>query len=78
MVLDIDLFREEKGGNPQLIRQSQEKRFQNPAIVDRVIEYDQEWRGGLCQFPFTLITLSCLQKNFEKFSLFKFDTVRII
>ncbi|KIH63246.1 serine--tRNA ligase domain protein [Ancylostoma duodenale] len=44
MVLDMDLFREEKGGNPEKIRTSQRHRYQDPALVDKVIETDQAWR----------------------------------
>ncbi|CAB3406122.1 unnamed protein product [Caenorhabditis bovis] len=44
MVLDMDLFREEKGGNPELIRDSQRKRYKDPKLVDEVIALDQQWR----------------------------------
>ncbi|VDM41030.1 unnamed protein product [Toxocara canis] len=44
MVLDMDLFREEKGGNPELIRESQRKRYKDVTLVDRVIDCDQKWR----------------------------------
>lgn len=44
MVLDIALFREEKGGNPELIRDSQRKRYADVGLVDKVISLDQEWR----------------------------------
>ncbi|VDK59246.1 unnamed protein product [Anisakis simplex] len=44
MVLDMDLFREEKGGNPELIRESQRKRYKDVKLVDRVIDCDQKWR----------------------------------
>nr|CDJ83691.1 Seryl-tRNA synthetase and Aminoacyl-tRNA synthetase domain containing protein [Haemonchus contortus] len=44
MVLDMDLFREEKGGNPEAIRNSQRQRYCDPSIVDKVIELDQAWR----------------------------------
>lgn len=44
MVLDIDLFREEKGGNPEIIRDSQKKRFKDLALVDKVLDADKLWR----------------------------------
>jgi len=45
MVLDMDLFREEKGGDPEKIRESQRKRYaKDVTLVDRVIELDKEWR----------------------------------
>uniref|UniRef100_A0A0N5ARU6 serine--tRNA ligase n=1 Tax=Syphacia muris TaxID=451379 RepID=A0A0N5ARU6_9BILA len=46
MVLDIDLFRKEKGGNPDLIRESQRKRYKDVTLVDKVIDYDVKWRKG--------------------------------
>lgn len=46
MVLDIDLFREEKGGNPELIRESQRKRYKDVSLVDKVIDCDLKWRKG--------------------------------
>jgi seryl-tRNA synthetase len=44
MVLDIDLFRSEKGNDPQVIRDSQKKRYKRVELVDQVIEYDSQWR----------------------------------
>lgn len=44
MVLDIDLFREGKGNNPENIRENQRKRFKDVSVVDRVIEIDLKWR----------------------------------
>ena len=43
-MLDLNLFREEKGGDPQKIRESQRRRFANVEIVDEVIELDKAWR----------------------------------
>lgn len=44
MVLDLQLFRKEKGGNPDELRESQKKRYKDVALVDRVIEVDVKWR----------------------------------
>lgn len=44
MVLDLDLFRTEKGGNPDRIRENQKKRFKDINLVDNVIEADGKWR----------------------------------
>ncbi|CAA9986551.1 serine--tRNA ligase, putative [Plasmodium knowlesi strain H] len=44
MVLDINLFRKEKGGNPDKIKESERKRFHDETNVDKVIEYDEKWR----------------------------------
>ena len=44
MVLDIELFRSEKGGDPQKIRDNQAKRFKDVGLVDKIVEADQKWR----------------------------------
>ncbi|KAK9869121.1 hypothetical protein WA026_002879 [Henosepilachna vigintioctopunctata] len=44
MVLDLDLFRSDKGGNPDKIRENQKKRFKDVALVDKVVEQDTLWR----------------------------------
>ncbi|XP_062084729.1 serine--tRNA ligase [Humulus lupulus] len=58
-MLDINLFREEKGNNPEIIRESQRRRFANVEIVDEVIKLDKEWRQR--QFE-----LEGLRKDFNK------------
>lgn len=42
-MLDINLFRVEKGGNPEIIRTSQRRRNAKVELVDEVIELDREW-----------------------------------
>lgn len=42
MVLDIKLFREDKGGRPDLVRESQRRRFASVEIVDKIIQLDNE------------------------------------
>ncbi|RZF38533.1 hypothetical protein LSTR_LSTR006128 [Laodelphax striatellus] len=44
MVLDIDLFREEKGGDPNKLRKNQTDRFKDVTLIDKVIEKDALWR----------------------------------
>ncbi|KAL6560642.1 hypothetical protein OROGR_004201 [Orobanche gracilis] len=39
-MLDINLFREEKGGNPDKIRESQRRRFANLDLVDEVRQFE--------------------------------------
>ncbi|XP_062014626.1 serine--tRNA ligase-like [Rosa rugosa] len=58
-MLDINLFREEKGNNPQIIRESQKRRFKSVEIVDEVIQLDKQWRQR--QFE-----LENLKKEFNK------------
>ncbi|XP_015113481.1 serine--tRNA ligase, cytoplasmic [Diachasma alloeum] len=44
MVLDLDLFREDKGFDPNKIRENQTKRFKDVGLVETVIEKDKFWR----------------------------------
>lgn len=44
MVLDLDLFREDRGGCPAKIRENQGKRYKDASMVDKVIGADSEWR----------------------------------
>jgi seryl-tRNA synthetase len=44
MVLDLDLFRPDKGGDPERVRANVRKRFDDESSVDRVMELDQQWR----------------------------------
>ena len=44
MGLDINLFRVEKGGNPDLVKESCRKRNKDPQVVDAIIAKDEEWR----------------------------------
>jgi len=47
MVLDIELFRSDKGGDPEKIRQNQAKRFKDVTLVDRIVNHDTLWRKGI-------------------------------
>lgn len=44
IMLDILLFREDKGGNPELVRESQRKRYANVEVVDEIVSLDKIWR----------------------------------
>ena len=46
MVLDIDQFRPEKGGNPDKIRENQKLRFSDVSMVDKIVQADENWRKG--------------------------------
>ena len=48
MVLDLDIFRKDKGGDPEKIRENQAKRFKDVKLVDNLLLADAEWRK--CKF----------------------------
>ncbi|KAB7499301.1 Serine--tRNA ligase, cytoplasmic [Armadillidium nasatum] len=54
-MLDIVLFREDQGGNPEIIRESQRKRYKDVGTVDEIISLDTKWRA-------TSIMETCLTK----------------
>lgn len=43
-MLDINNFREDRGGDPNLVRESQRRRYADVLLVDKVLEWDAEWR----------------------------------
>lgn len=44
MVLDLDLFRTDKGGDPEVVRETQRKRFKDVTLVDKLVVADTDWR----------------------------------
>lgn len=50
MVLDLDLFRTDKGGDPEIVRETQRKRFKDVTLVDKLVAADTEWRK--CKWRF--------------------------
>lgn len=46
MPLDITLFRVQKGGNPDLVKESQKRRFKSIETIDKIIELDENLRKG--------------------------------
>ena len=61
-MLDIKLFRE----NPEIIMESEKKRFRDTENVDRVIEYDTLWREGEKKLNALRSEKNKLSKSFKK------------
>ncbi|KAI8804537.1 hypothetical protein BJ742DRAFT_448260 [Cladochytrium replicatum] len=62
-MLDINLFREKAGGNPELVRESQRARGAKVEIVDEVIAIDEEWRKAQFQVDETNKRINALNKE---------------
>jgi hypothetical protein len=60
MVLDINLFRKEKGGDPELIKASQRRRFASEEIVDEIIALDIEVKACKVSFKVSCMLLIIL------------------
>uniref|UniRef100_A0A7S1KQS8 serine--tRNA ligase n=1 Tax=Percolomonas cosmopolitus TaxID=63605 RepID=A0A7S1KQS8_9EUKA len=43
-MLDINLFRKDKGGNPELVRESEKRRYAKEDLVSVIMDKDEEWR----------------------------------
>ncbi|KAI8318317.1 seryl-tRNA synthetase [Martensiomyces pterosporus] len=65
-MLDINLFQAGKGGNPDLIRESQRRRGADPKVVDEVIELYQEWTKVKFDLDEVSRTLNANQKEIGK------------
>ena len=70
-MLDINLFRVEKGGNPEIIRESQRRRFANVDIVDEIIAIDKQWRQRISHSLSLSVNFATLEFFF--FIIFGFD-----
>ena len=44
IIINLILCFAEKGGDPELIRESQRRRFADVSLVDKVLELDAKWR----------------------------------
>lgn len=61
-MLDIKLFRED----PDLIRESEKKRFRTTENVEKVIEFDLKWRNGLKKLNELRAERNKLSKSFNE------------
>jgi hypothetical protein len=41
----------ERGGNPDVVRESQRRRYADVSLVDKVLELDLKWREGAATQP---------------------------
>ena len=56
MVLDLDLFRDDKeGGSVEKMLDNQKRRFKDVALVNNLVEADKEWRK--CKFVKTFTSV---------------------
>lgn len=66
MVLDIALFRAAKGGDPDVVRESQRRRFASVEVVDEIIALDESWRAAEGDISAVRGQLNALQKEIGK------------
>eukprot|EP00904_Undaria_pinnatifida_P011963 jgi/Undpi1/7898/HiC_scaffold_24.g10370.m1 len=66
MPIDINMFRKDRGGDPEVIRESQRRRFESPDIVDEVIDLDTQWRECRSRIDFLNKDKNRFQKEVTK------------
>ncbi|KAK2640459.1 hypothetical protein Ddye_028254 [Dipteronia dyeriana] len=77
-MLDINLFREEKGHNPEIIRESQRRRFASVEIVDEVIKLDKDWRQRQFELDNSRKELNKINKQVAQLKISGQDASEII
>ncbi|CAG7860064.1 unnamed protein product [Brassica rapa] len=77
-MLDINLFREEKGNDPEIIRESQRRRFADVGLVDEVINLDKEWRQRQFEVDGLRTEFNKLNKQVAKLKISGADASEVI
>ncbi|CAH9087244.1 unnamed protein product [Cuscuta europaea] len=77
-MLDPNLFREDKGFNPEVIRESQRRRFADPGVVDEVINLDKEWRQRQFELDNLRKEFNKINKEVAKLKIAKQDASELI
>ncbi|KAL3677180.1 hypothetical protein R1sor_027128 [Riccia sorocarpa] len=77
-MLDILLFREEKGNDPERIRESQRRRYASVELVDEVIALDKAWRERLFELEQLQKKRNAISKEVGKLKMAKQDASGLI
>ncbi|OQS00478.1 seryl-tRNA synthetase [Achlya hypogyna] len=65
MPIDINQLRVERGGNPDVVRESQKKRFASVDLVDQVIALDEQWRKKNGDWETMKMNINALQSQIK-------------
>uniref|UniRef100_A0A1J3JJT4 serine--tRNA ligase n=1 Tax=Noccaea caerulescens TaxID=107243 RepID=A0A1J3JJT4_NOCCA len=77
-MLDINLFRVEKGNNPEIIRESQRRRFADVEVVDEIINLDKQWRARQFEVDNFRKEFNKLNKEVAKLKIARADATEVI
>lgn len=77
-MLDILLFREERGNDPERIRESQRRRFASVELVDEVIKLDKEWRQRQYEVDNIRKEVNKVQDGIKKKKMAKEDPAELL
>ncbi|KAJ2400877.1 Cytosolic seryl-tRNA synthetase, partial [Coemansia sp. RSA 2531] len=62
-MLDVNIFIAEKGGNPELIRESERRRNGKPQLVDEIIGQYQDWTSARFELDALNRSINAVQKE---------------
>ncbi|XP_078152110.1 serine--tRNA ligase-like [Carex rostrata] len=77
-MLDINLFRAEKGFDPEIVRESQRRRFASVEIVDEIINLDKEWRQRQFELESLRKDFNKINKEVARLKVLKLDATEVI
>lgn len=77
-MLDINLFRAEKGFDPEIVRESQRRRFAPVEIVDEIIHLDKEWRQRQFELESLRKDFNKINKEVARLKMLKLDATEVI
>ncbi|KAJ4771603.1 Serine--tRNA ligase [Rhynchospora pubera] len=77
-MLDINLFRAEKGFDPEIVRESQRRRFASVEIVDEIINLDKEWRQRQFELESLRKEFNKINKEVARLKVLKLDATEVI
>uniref|UniRef100_A0A383V6T7 serine--tRNA ligase n=1 Tax=Tetradesmus obliquus TaxID=3088 RepID=A0A383V6T7_TETOB len=76
-MLDINLFRTEKGGNPDIVRESQKRRYADVTLVDKVVQLDADWRTARFELDQVKKEFNALNKQIAELRKAKQDATEL-
>lgn len=80
MGIDINLLRKEKGNDPEVVIESEKKRFRNPEqnFAEKTVEIDQEWRKKRFELDNASKDINSVQKDVTKAKIDKIDCTDLL
>ncbi|KAJ0974181.1 hypothetical protein J5N97_016146 [Dioscorea zingiberensis] len=77
-MLDINIFRAEKGFDPERVRESQRRRFSSLEVVDEIINLDKEWRQRQFELENLRKDFNRINKEVARLKIAKEDATEMI
>jgi len=68
-MLDLNLFRDDRGGCVDLLKENQSRRFQRTELIDEVTEADVTWRQSMCELWCEIVRMETLNGKLNEISM---------